>query len=964
MGAYEGDARVKDFAYPGRESPTKAFGASSPTKSGYIPYRREETSILSSYPSTSSVAGTSGSPPKPTYAAQPSVNPRTAPFDPFSASKTAQLASSPPKTFTSSFGRNDSPTRAFPPAPAPAPAPAWPQEKAPLSKPKSDLPLVIPLPASSYTSSAGSAPALPARRPAPPFVPSYKRPDPVLPPYSPPKAASPPPTKAAILDDRDWESKEREWTRERDRAEEAIARAREAGRSFLQERVGVPEVRSEAAAIAEEYLARRALEAAKENPTLERRSQTVDSYTSAPPTRRFEPPERRPVDTWGSPSRKERWGEPKGDYIDHRSKQSPTRRVESPERGDPAERRGGYVSPERRASPANSSGPLPKSRSQKAFPSDGDYVQHRTRETFRSNDSSPTRHQAQASEPTRPTRNDSYDSQEEYGAREEYDARPALQGMSRREREDEEFYERRSPERAPPPSRGNPGTPQGQTRAEPRPMPREPPQVSSPRSQYSSPERQQPQSQSRPRPQPQPQAQPQRPAQGTSPAASPRSPPAPQQPARQSMAMKFAAQALADETKVWPSEVPQLPRAPGRPEPNPRQEYDEPRTPVGRRQPIRDVSPPPSDLESEYDEPERQREEPRREPATPTRREPATPTRREAATPTRREPATPTRRQQPPAPTRRDSVPVSPRREPAPPSPRREPAPVSHRREPAAPASPKKQQPIRGPPPRAVPQEDDYEYNSPRREPARNLPPQHAVPQEDEYEYYDDEPPQQWREPPQKTKVADVAPKREPLRENTQPAFNRPRPPARSASRDAPRREASRDAALRRPVPPPPAPAPAPAPAPVPAPLSRQPPPPPVSRQPPPPPAPRSPSPVQVQGPTINFPDEDYDPTPAPGLPTFSFDNADEPAGPSINVTSEYDEEPSGPRIQVQEIPSISIIENSAPQIELPRDEEDRRESPVRRGGGGGLRCAGCDGAIAGRIVSAMGVRWHPHCFK
>ena len=35
-----------------------------------------------------------------------------------------------------------------------------------------------------------------------------------------------------------------------------------------------------------------------------------------------------------------------------------------------------------------------------------------------------------------------------------------------------------------------------------------------------------------------------------------------------------------------------------------------------------------------------------------------------------------------------------------------------------------------------------------------------------------------------------------------------------------------------------------------------------------------------------------------------------------------------------------------------------------RRGGGGGLVCGGCDGAIIGRIVSAMGVRWHPGCFR
>lgn len=31
---------------------------------------------------------------------------------------------------------------------------------------------------------------------------------------------------------------------------------------------------------------------------------------------------------------------------------------------------------------------------------------------------------------------------------------------------------------------------------------------------------------------------------------------------------------------------------------------------------------------------------------------------------------------------------------------------------------------------------------------------------------------------------------------------------------------------------------------------------------------------------------------------------------------------------------------------------------------GGGLACGGCGGPIVGRIVSAMGVRWHPGCFR
>lgn len=85
-------------------------------------------------------------------------------------------------------------------------------------------------------------------------------------------------------------------------------------------------------------------------------------------------------------------------------------------------------------------------------------------------------------------------------------------------------------------------------------------------------------------------------------------------------------------------------------------------------------------------------------------------------------------------------------------------------------------------------------------------------------------------------------------------------------------------------------------------------------------------------------------------------------------------------------VPNIAV---SAPQISIsvsepesearlrnnnnPRDHshtytrlnEARRDLPLppskRRGG---MVCGGCDGAIIGRIVSAMGVRWHPGCFR
>ncbi|KAL5641523.1 hypothetical protein ACGC1H_001865 [Rhizoctonia solani] len=1003
----EGSPGNKQFTYPGFESPTKT---------GYIPYNR---------PSPSSISPASSSPPKPAYAAQATANPRTAPFDPFSASRISQMASSPPKP-ASSFGTQ--PTVA--PAPAPPFAPTWPQDKAI----KPDLSLSTSS-SSKFTAGLGSSSSSPTRRPNPPFAPSYKRDSaPNLPPYSSSRPVSPPTAKASLPIELDWEERAQEWSRERNRAEDAIARAHEAGRSFLQER-GMSQPKSEAAAIAEEYLARKGISPTRSNPSPERPVHTVKDYATTPPTRRFQSSEKS-NDSWRTSTlgRKDRWMEQKGDYTDQKWTQA-ARRRESPERGQSLERQqsperqGGYSSPERRTSPANGTGP-PKPRSQRTFPSEGDYVQHRPKESSRTNGSS--RHRHQFSEPTRSPRNeyneppdDDYDDpppevrrrSQEVGRRSHDEARRSQDDVGRSQDEfrrnhdegrrshnegrrsyhegrrtpDEEPYEYHSFEQAPP-GHGNYDTWHAQSRREQERDSRSVPQDrrSPPRSRQSSPERpparQPPPPQQRPSPQPQAQAQPQpqpRPSpktqpsrpQPTSPVTSPRGPngrpppppPSSGPPQRQSMAMRMAAQALADEGgKPRPSNAPQ-PRTAARPET--RQDmYERSPAPIGRREPPpRTPSPPRSEVEEEYEEYE--------------------------------------------------NVPPQWREPPPPPSPRKEPVNASPRKGLA-----------RVPPP---------------------PPPQPSTPviaQEDEYECEYDQP--QWEQPVQKTRLADV-PKREPLRENIQPTLTRPRPPARrdtSPARREPtpvhreptpvyreatpvhreptpvyrestpmqreptpmqrgptpvqreptpvRREVSRDAALRRPVPPPPPPAPMSPPQssqrvslarqPPPPPQVQQHPPPPVSQRPqqiqerpqpvqerprpvqerpqsvrarPPPPI-RSPSPARA--PAITHRDDD--PAPAPGLPSFSFDLADEPpepVGPAISVTSPRKPDPAGPRIQVDgaEPPSISILEDARPQL-----TNDRSDSPVRHGGG--LRCAGCGGAIAGRIVSAMGSRWHPHCFK
>ncbi|KAI9509051.1 hypothetical protein F5148DRAFT_1148601 [Russula earlei] len=83
------------------------------------------------------------------------------------------------------------------------------------------------------------------------------------------------------------------------------------------------------------------------------------------------------------------------------------------------------------------------------------------------------------------------------------------------------------------------------------------------------------------------------------------------------------------------------------------------------------------------------------------------------------------------------------------------------------------------------------------------------------------------------------------------------------------------------------------------------------------------------------------------------------------------------------ELPQITFSDPTAASLEtedneaLPIDELPRDHGPLPAAGGGrvfppalsarrggGLACGGCGGPIVGRIVSAMGVRWHPGCFR
>jgi hypothetical protein len=117
--------------------------------------------------------------------------------------------------------------------------------------------------------------------------------------------------------------------------------------------------------------------------------------------------------------------------------------------------------------------------------------------------------------------------------------------------------------------------------------------------------------------------------------------------------------------------------------------------------------------------------------------------------------------------------------------------------------------------------------------------------------------------------------------------------------------------------------------------------------------------------PTINVMDEDYG-----GVPSINVQGDDDDRVPRGGNARRG--EANGPQINVFEVPGISIAgpeESDVPMISVPGDERQSQSKkaqaqihPQQRRGG--LICGGCDGPIVGRIVNAMGARWHPGCFR
>ena len=123
------------------------------------------------------------------------------------------------------------------------------------------------------------------------------------------------------------------------------------------------------------------------------------------------------------------------------------------------------------------------------------------------------------------------------------------------------------------------------------------------------------------------------------------------------------------------------------------------------------------------------------------------------------------------------------------------------------------------------------------------------------------------------------------------------------------------------------------------------------------------------------------------GLPSISVQGTSEDYGrrgsiPQINVSGvdrggggrqvreREQQQGRGPQINVFEVPGVSVsrpydVPNGG-DVRRPPHSQSRvaigtSSSGVRRGG---LVCGGCGGPIIGRIVNAMGQRWHPGCFK
>lgn len=145
------------------------------------------------------------------------------------------------------------------------------------------------------------------------------------------------------------------------------------------------------------------------------------------------------------------------------------------------------------------------------------------------------------------------------------------------------------------------------------------------------------------------------------------------------------------------------------------------------------------------------------------------------------------------------------------------------------------------------------------------------------------------------------------------------------------------------------------------------------------------PSPVQV--PVIHIPGEPDLPS-APPIPVIKVPGDDASSLPSVSISTpesrtsasvpiileDLANAPSPtkrglPRAPASSSSTSASTPNKSPSIvaNSPSGHNLSETSSTKsnlRSRGGGLVCGGCGEGIVGRIVSAMGVRWHPQCFR
>jgi hypothetical protein len=96
------------------------------------------------------------------------------------------------------------------------------------------------------------------------------------------------------------------------------------------------------------------------------------------------------------------------------------------------------------------------------------------------------------------------------------------------------------------------------------------------------------------------------------------------------------------------------------------------------------------------------------------------------------------------------------------------------------------------------------------------------------------------------------------------------------------------------------------------------------------------------------------------------WDDCDVPAKPSVNVPSISLPEDE-PEIKVAPTPTTAARTADAPRKDVTESSnaqvEERPNQPTMASLSSSLVCAGCSLPIAGRILSAMKLRWHPECF-